>query len=302
MIPDWQTDFVSFSDLLPARHPALWEKLLRILDRGGIGCRLLPHTRDIWVRDFMPVQVAAEDFVLFRYRPDYLQGHDHLITPDTIRAMATPGGRLRSCAINLDGGNVVGSDNRAILTDKVLKENPGRDRRQVRAELDEILRVNHCIIIPKEPYDVIGHADGVVRFLDEGAVLVNDYSEVNPAYGERLEAVLRRHGLAVERLPHFRVNEEHDGIPSAVGHYVNFLCIARLVVVPAFGVPQDDLACRRLEELLPKARVVPLRCEGLAREGGALNCVAWTVLRGSVRPGSPHTRHAGPGRETPPGK
>jgi agmatine deiminase len=233
--------------------------------------------------------------------PDYLQGHEHLITPDTIRAMATPGGRLRSCAINLDGGNVVASSDQAILTDKVLKENPGRDRRQVRAELDEVLRVERCIIIPKEPYDVIGHADGVVRFLDEGAVVVNDYSEINPAYGERLEAALHRHGLAVERLPHFRVDEEQDGIPSAVGNYVNFLRVGRLVVVPSFGAPQDDLACRRLEHLLPGSRVVPLRCEGLAREGGVLNCVAWTILRSSVRPGSPPTRHAGPDGESPPG-
>jgi agmatine deiminase len=108
-------------------------------------------------------------------------------------------------------------------------------------------------------------------------VIVNDYREILPDFGERLEAVLRRRGLAVERLPHFQVNERHNGISSAAGNYVNFLQVGRLVVVPAYGVPQDDLAWRTLERLLPGARVVPLRCEGLAREGGVLNCVSWGV-------------------------
>ena len=116
-----------------------------------------------------------------------------------------------------------------------------------------------------------------VRFLDEDRVVVNDDRESDPGYCGRREAVLRRHGLAVERLTYFQTDEEHDGLPSAAGCYVNFLRVGGLVVVPAYGVPQDDLACRTLERLLPGATVVPLRCEGLAREGGVLNCVAWTV-------------------------
>src|SRR5262249_36578661 len=143
-------------------------------------------------------------------------------------------------------------------------------------ELAEVLCAE-VVVVPKEPYDVVGHADGVVRFLDEGRVAVNDYSRVDPRYGRRLEAALRRHGLAVERLPYAPTDEEHDGIPSAEGCYLNYLRVGKLVVVPAFGLPQDDPACRTLENLLPGATVVPLRCGELARRGGVLNCVAWTV-------------------------
>jgi agmatine deiminase len=276
MIPDWQTTFVYFSALLLARHPALWEGLVRVLDEAGVGHRLLEGTRDVWVRDFMPVQAATADFVLFRYRPDYLLAHDLLVTPDTVRSMAPRGGRLRTCDINLDGGNVVASVNRVILTDKVFQENPRYGRTALQAELARVLRAE-CVLVPREPGDAIGHADGVVRFLDEGRVVVNDYREAEPSYGRRLEAALRHRGLAVERLPHFRTDEVVDGIPSAAGNYANFLRVGRLVVVPAYGVRQDDLACRTLEKLLPEATIVPLRCEGLAREGGVLNCVAWTI-------------------------
>lgn len=313
MITDWQTDSVHFSALLPARHPDLWSRLVAVLDAAGVPHRLIEGTRDIWVRDFMPVQAAAAEFVLFHYGPDYLCGHEHLVTPDEARRQVPPGGKLRRCDINLDGGNVVASTKLAILTDKVYKENPGQDRNRLLAELAEVLRAG-VVVVPKEPYDVIGHADGVVRFVEEGVVVVNDFSEVDPGYGGRLETTLRRHGLAVELLPHFRVEEEDDGIPSAVGNYVNFLRVGRLVVVPVYGVPQDDLACKTLERLLPRASVVPLRCEGLAREGGVLNCVAWTTrspesgpVTDSVRRGNrrnPGTRPdaGGPGPAAPPGR
>ena len=258
MIPDWEANCVYFSDLLPDRHPGLWARLAAILDQAGVGHRLLPNTRDIWCRDYMPVQVAEDDFVLFRYEPSYLRGHDELITPDEARRTVPFGGRVRTSAVNLDGGNVAVCENRAILTEKIYKENRGYARPALREEVAAVLRAD-CIFIPNEPYDVIGHADGVVRFVDSNTVVVNEYREAEPAYGRRLEAVLLRHGLTIKRLPYFQTNEVADAIPSAVGNYVNFLRVGRLIVVPAYGVPQDDLACRTLEQLLPQTQVIPLR-------------------------------------------
>ncbi len=281
MIPDWQTDIVHFSDLLPARHPDLWSRLVAVLDAAGVSYGLIVGTRDIWARDYMPVQVADGEFVLFDYRPDYLRGHEHLVTPDEARCHIPPRSMVRRCGINLDGGNVITDGTLTLLTDKVYRENPGHDRGRLRRELAEVLQAE-VVVVPKEPYDVIGHADGVVRFIEDGVVAVNYYREVDPGYGGRLEAALRQHGLAVERLPYAPTGEEHDGIPSAAGCYANYLRIGRLVVVPAYGLPQDDLACRTLERLLPTATVVPLRCEGLARDGGVLNCVAWTIRAGRV--------------------
>jgi agmatine deiminase len=286
MVPDWETDSVSFSDLLPVRHWELWERLAGVLKEAGVNYRLLTGTRDIWVRDFMPVQIAAGEFLLFRYRPDYLQGHEDLITPEEARCSVVPKRNLRKSDIALDGGNVVAGVGRAILTDKVFRENRSRDRQALQEELARVFRAE-CIFIPSEPGDEIGHADGVVRFLDKDTVLVNDYSKLEPRYEEKLKGVWQRHKLTVERLPYFWTDEKRDGIYSAVGNYVNFLRIGRLVVVPAYGVPQDDLACRALERLLPGASVVPLRCEELARDGGVLNCVSWTIKVGRTCPGFP---------------
>jgi agmatine/peptidylarginine deiminase len=214
----------------------------------------------------------------YRYEPDYLRdGFEHLMSrPGDI----APIPEVESCStsdIILDGGNVVRWGSRCIMTEKVFRENPRLARGDLLATLREALRVEDLIVIPKEPYDVVGHADGVVRFLDDGLVAINDYSAAAAWYGRRLRSILRRAGLEWVELPYRPEDAIHDGIPSAVGCYANFLMVRGLIVVPAFGLPEDDIALRVVEEHAGSSAVTSLDCSDLARGGGVLNCVTWTI-------------------------
>ena len=60
--------------------------------------------------------------------------------------------------------------------------------------------------INREPFDSIGHADAMVRFIDERTVFRNDYSRVDPGFGSKVGKVLTRHGLTIEIMPYFRWN------------------------------------------------------------------------------------------------
>jgi agmatine deiminase len=280
MIADLQANVVSISDLLEGRFPTLVDGLRRILADREVPLRIIRGTRDLWVRDFLPVQVAPDEFVRFRYNPDYLRGYEELKTlPGHIEPISEIG-RCVDSEIVLDGGNVVRWGGRCIVTDKVFRENPGMGKDDLSGKIRELLRVEELIVIPKEPYDVVGHADGVVRFLDEGLVAINDYSKVAPWYGRRLKSILRRAKLEWVELP-YRPEEVSGGdIPSAVGCYANFLMVRGLVVVLRFGRPEDDLACRVIEENTNSMAIVSLDCSDLAREGGVLNCVTWTTSSG----------------------
>lgn len=131
----------------------------------------------------------------------------------------------------------------------------------------------------KEPYDPIGHADALVRFINEDAVLVNDYAEIDPAFGNRLVNVLLGHELAIELIPYFYEQRPSDGIPSAVGCYANFLFTEKVVIVPVFGTEHDRKALSRLTALIPGVPIVSLDCTNLAREGGILNCISASFRR-----------------------
>jgi agmatine deiminase len=146
----------------------------------------------------------------------------------------------------------------------------------LRQELSQLFQVQDCLIIPKEPYDPIGHVDGIVRFLDDSTVLVNDYSAIDKDYGRRLRSLLRKHRLDYEEIPYSIEQKTEDGIPSAAGCYINYLRTEKLIVLPTFGTKKDEEVLRRVESLFRGTTVVPLRCEEMARRGGVLNCCTWS--------------------------
>ncbi|MBW3595720.1 MAG: agmatine deiminase family protein [Planctomycetes bacterium] len=242
------------------------------MPRNGLG------TKDIWVRDFLPVQVENSRFIKFAYRPDYLRGYPHLITGDEVLPHVGHLGEIDSSDLVVDGEMSSAPKGRSCSRTRCcLREISSRTEAEVTGELRRLLGVDRVILIPSDPHDEVGHADGVLRFLDDVTVAVNDYASVNPSYGRTVASVLTSHGLCVEQLPHFVEEYEQDGISAAVGNYINFLRVQELVVVPGYGSNEDAEAVRRLRRLLPGSTVVPLSCAELAREGGVLNCVSWTV-------------------------
>jgi agmatine deiminase len=246
-----------------------------MLKRTGTAVATIPKTKDIWCRDFMPVQVDEDTFCQFTYDPDYLRGYNRLITPAAscrLKMMIN----CQGVDLVLDGGNVVPAMNKVILTHKIFEENPAKTEKQVRRVLQEALQTE-LIIIPRPPHDPIGHADGVVRFLDEDTVVVNDYQGLEKAYGRKLLSVFRKHRLDCAQVPYFVDDHHTNGIPSAAGCYVNYLRTDKLLILPVFGVAQDEPALRRFQCLFSGTAVVPLQCTELAKEGGCLNCISWTI-------------------------
>ena len=128
IITDWETDTAVFPDLLPRQFPQLWDRLFGLLREHGATIHLVCGCRDVWVRDFLPVQVGNK-FVAFRYAPDYLRGYDHLRTDESVcDAVPFLKARYRSDLI-IDGGNLVSSGPMVAVTDKVYRENPGSGSR-----------------------------------------------------------------------------------------------------------------------------------------------------------------------------
>ena len=274
MIPEDRIKGVALAALLEQRHPVLFRRLKSVLVEHGITVRILTGVRDIWARDYSPVPVEAGQFVKFRYEPSYLNGMPHLRSGPEILDQFRDLGRCRHSHIRLDGGNVVASQHTVIVTGQVYRENPSISRHVLREKLRSLLKVDRVIVIHREPYDPIGHSDAMVRFIDEQSVLVNDYSQVDPAFGVRLLASLQRHSLSVQMLPYVPEARVHDGIPSAVGNFANYLRTANVLIAPVYGVPEDDFALRTLKLVFPTIPVVPLECTALAREGGVLHCIS----------------------------
>jgi len=76
MISDFETNTIYFSDIITTDNRFLktYEQIELVIDSFGLKPKLLSKTKDIWIRDFMPIQVNESKYIEYRYDPDYLQG------------------------------------------------------------------------------------------------------------------------------------------------------------------------------------------------------------------------------------
>jgi hypothetical protein len=72
MIKDIDSNKVYISNQLEKKYSDTFRRLTALFSEEGVEWDIIPHTNDIWVRDYMPIQIEDNDFLLYRYEPDYL--------------------------------------------------------------------------------------------------------------------------------------------------------------------------------------------------------------------------------------
>ena len=281
MITDKETNFVYFSELLPKRHSAFFKELTVILKHKGMKYVLLPNTNDIWCRDYMPIQIAGNSFVQFKYYPKYLLGSKKDRATITDASKTCEAARIKPMISNIkiDGGNIVRSKTKVIMTKRILSENPHYQEKKLISRLKILLKAKQIILIPECPGDSFGHADGMIRFVDgvkdEKTVLVNDFSREPVKFFTEFHRVLSEYGLLPILLPYTAYRNKGD---DAEGIYINYLQVGKIVIYPTYGLKEDAFAHKVFTRYFG-ANVIPIRSNEIAKKGGVLNCVSWNLVK-----------------------
>jgi hypothetical protein len=254
-ITDERTNTVCYSSLLPTESSGL-DSLLRKELYAALKETVKPlknyelyNTRDIWARDYMPVQLTPDLFLNYTYNPDYLSEQKAYITnwlihKVHIRQIEKFDFDVVTMPIVLDGGNIIKAIDKfgqptIIMCSKVLTEN-----NLSKKELNDWWNIFfdgriRLILIDWEGKEEnpIGHADGMVRYISEGKVLITNYCDFDDE--ERLTKPLKEY-FDIERL-HFG---DIDGIKdtkmwslmkSKSWGYINFLQVGHHIVIPSLG-------------------------------------------------------------------
>lgn len=269
---------VYLSSLLAERFPGACNRLTAILNKHHVPFAFLEGTKDIWCRDYMPVQTPSGKLLQFRYNPSYLDAAAYSSARSDVRHVDEVNGLTPVFSeINLDGGNVVMYGSKAIITDRVFSENPDWPHDRLLAQLAKELECE-LIVIPayKPEYDFTGHADGMIRFVDENTVLVNNLEQDFVYMKNGIVKALDAASLKYINFPFFehkiKGNDEH-----AIGIYLNYLEVGNLIVVPVFGVEgnKDAEAVAMLKEIFPTKCIETIDYNDVALKGGLLNCTTW---------------------------
>ena len=283
MITDNETNFLYLADCLKKnKYSAFLKRLQNVLD-NRIEYDFLPHTKDIWAVDYMPIQIDAENFVQFNYNPDYLKPKRFWKSISDVPKILNelPNGhkiQVEKSEIKIDGGNVVRTKDKVIMCDKVFQENPKFTEKTLIKKLEILFKVDKIIFVPwQKEVDVIGHADGMVRFLDDRTVLINDYDyyEELPEFVSSFKASLHNAGLVWEEMPYNPYDNKSE--IDATGIYINYLQMENVVIVPTFKQEEDDEAIKFFESKFPN--VLSIDSKEISIEGGILNCITWNIKK-----------------------
>lgn len=272
---------VFMSELLKERHPETCNRLLQILDKYHVHYEWIKGTKDIWCRDYMPVQIESGKFIQFRYEPSYLKGKKEWeeSRSDVKEICRNNNIDATFSDINLDGGNVLICDGRAIISDRLFSENPERDKDSLVRELTKLLECE-IIIIPalkSQEEDLTGHADGMVRFVDRNTIIGNERRPNEYKYmKDGLQAAINKFNLTYIDIPYFEDKDPKHPY-SAIGIYVNYLEVNDLIIVPIFNSKEDQTAIEIIKKVFSNKHIETINYNDVAKEGGLLNCTTWVV-------------------------
>ena len=276
MITDSQTNFLYLANTLPTKYPDFYKRFESVLKDCNIPFNFLPQTKDVWAVDYMPIQTDLNKFVRFVYNPSYLQTKKYLKTISNVDEICKAIGiETSKTDIIIDGGNVTRWTNKVIMTDRVFKDNPTYERKQLIKQLHELLQVDKIYFVPEQPGDFTGHSDGMVRFVDEHTVIINDYKQEKEEFYRAFEIAIHNTGLDYITIPYnVYDNKSND---HANGDYINYLQMENAVIIPTFDIKEDDIAVRQLETIFAGQNIQTIESNEIAYDGGILNCITWNI-------------------------
>lgn len=268
----------------------------RLLERGARRERLLfavAASDDSWARDHGPLTVLdGDEAVLNDYRFNGWGGkfparQDTAITARLHRLgvfgdaeRVDTGLVVEGGAIETDGEGTLLATSHSLINDS---RNPGLSRSAIEQRLGEQLGIRHFLWLEHGRIsgdDTDAHIDTLARFTDPATIVhasaaPGDDDDVElRAMSAELRALRRADGQAYRllALPFPGVHRDADGrrLPAT---YANFLIINGAVLMPAYGVPQDDEARAVLRDAFPDRDVIAIDCSEIIRQHGSLHCL-----------------------------
>jgi agmatine deiminase len=266
-------------------------------------------TNDTWARDHGGITVITAagnaqvlDFMFNGWGLKFAADQDNQLTARLHAAgvfgkveRVSPGLVLEGGALETDGQGTLLSTTECLCSPN---RNPHLSLADTEAALrhwlgvDRFLWLHHGYLAGD---DTDSHIDTLARFCDPTTIAYvrcdDPQDEHFPALQKmeaELQAFRQRNGQPYNLVP----------LPwpapcyAADGHrlpatYANFLILNEAVLVPTYGVPQDELAVDTLAHCFPAHEVIGINCRALIEQHGSLHCLSMQYPVGVFSP--PHS-------------
>ncbi len=251
-------------------------------------------TNDAWVRDYAPTfvkDVESDELVSIDWYYNAWGGkYPPFDLDQRIASKVAAHLGLRNIAGGLcfEGGAIEINERGVLMTTESCALDPNRNAEKSRLEVESILierlGCHEVVWLPGdigEQKTLVGddtdcHIDQLARFVDNETIVHAWTNESDSRY----EALWLNVSVIERQLPSVRLVPLM--LPEAFqfcdrqipASYCNFLITNESVIVPQFGVPEDDAAVQVLRSLFSKRKVVPLASRNLSVGLGSFHCLS----------------------------
>ncbi len=296
--PLWETHLQMIEAISPVArvdvllpHPA-WARLIALhlaaRGRAQIDAVRLIHlpTDDIWVRDYGAIIGALPDgrraalSAIYDPLPTYPQTRDDAMPARYAALIDAPCAALD---LHTEGGNIWSDGAGTILmSDDLYDRHPDVPREEIRERLRTAIACEVILTTPPLRHEETGHIDLAVKLADARTILIADETPFNRDRLRETRARLERAVSAAGepyRLIRLPMPDPYLnwGVFPVWRSYTNALTVNGRVLVPTFGVPQDDAALAVYRRAMPEHTVIAIDCAASANGGGAVHCLTKEV-------------------------
>lgn len=256
------------------------------------------NIRDIWIRDWAPIILIDSNrnkiAIKAKYSPRYLytlkNKKDAKADNDAgIELAALLNIPIVDLPIILDLGNFTHNGKGiAIVTNRIISDNEELSIDEIRCLFKDKLGIDRLIFVPVEPGDETGHVDGIIRFISENTICLASYpEEYKEGYDflNKVEEQIKRelgNEFKIIRLPNSLPQMKScENISSAFGNHVNYILYNNHLLLPSYGIIEDDMSEKILIKNFPSLNIHKINIPEikiLSQFGGVLNCISWTYF------------------------
>lgn len=256
---------------------------------------------DTWARDHGPITVYEnQQPLLLNFRFNAWGGKFESSKDDRINRHLHQLGAfgqtpMKDLDFILEGGSIESDGQGTLLTTSTCLLTDTRNQEQSQQEIEETLKqtlgvqrvlwLNHGYLAGD---DTDSHIDTLARLCDRETICyVRCDDPEDPHYPalkameEELQAFRTVEGspyrLVPLPMPEAQFSEDGERLPAT---YANFLIMNTAVLVPVYGVPEDEVALNILQQCFPEREIVPINCRALIEQHGSLHCVTMQIPEG----------------------
>lgn len=253
------------------------------------------ETNDTWARDCSVLCVEDNndirllDFIFTGWGGKFEATKDNAMSQAVKNRYSK---EVQSIDLILEGGGVESNGVDTILTTSECMLNKNRNATLSKEEITKLLQdkfgmrkilyLNHGYLAGD---DTDSHIDTLARFVDEKTIMYvkcqdkedEHYKELKLMEDELL-SYAKEEGFKLIPLPmaapcYF----EDERLPAT---YANFLFVTGAILVPTYGVKEDEEALQIFKDTFPTKDIIGIDCFSLIKQHGSLHCVTMNFAKG----------------------